>query len=197
MQGRKLSDDKVVILYVGRISWEKNLRLLSQAYCLMDRERCHLVIVGDGPAYEEIQQEFADLEVTFTGYLRGEELSAVYASADIFAFPSYTETFGQVVLEAMASGLPVAGLLSEGVCDLVTDGRTGYLFDVNGLSEEKQVAGYQEQLMHLVNNHNLRSKMGKFAYLEAQKYSWYEAMKCIIQGYDEMSRSRQAVLAAS
>src|SRR2546421_3988019 len=80
------------------------------------------------------------LPVTFTGYLQGEELASAYASADVFAFPSLTETFGQVVLEAMASGLPVAGLLAEGVCDLVSDGRTGYLLDAGGLSEEQEVA---------------------------------------------------------
>jgi glycosyltransferase involved in cell wall biosynthesis len=85
----------------------------------MDHEHCHLVIVGDGPAHTEMQQKLAALPVTFTGYLTGETLARAYACADIFAFPSYTETFGQVVLEAMASGLPVAGLLSEGVCDLV------------------------------------------------------------------------------
>ncbi len=170
---------------------------VPHAYRLTDHERCHLVIVGDGPAYGEMQQELADLGVTFTGYLRGEALATAYASADIFAFPSYTETFGQVVLEAMASGLPVAGLLSEGVCDLVTDGWTGFLFDVNGVSEEKQVAGYQEQLTRLVNNHDVRSTMGQFAYMESQQYSWHEAMNCILQGYDEVGRSTRTVLAAS
>jgi glycosyltransferase involved in cell wall biosynthesis len=61
------------------------------------------------------------------GYLTGEALATAYASADILAFPSHTETFGQVVLEAMASGLPIVGLLSQGVCDLVEDGKTGFL----------------------------------------------------------------------
>jgi glycosyltransferase involved in cell wall biosynthesis len=117
LRERKQPENKVVLLYVGRVSWEKNLWLLVRAYRDMDRESCHLAIVGDGPALAEIQQDLVGLPVTFAGYLRGEALAAAYASADIFAFPSRTETFGQVVLEAMASGLPVAGLQSEGVSD--------------------------------------------------------------------------------
>ncbi|HXZ03485.1 MAG TPA: glycosyltransferase family 1 protein, partial [Ktedonobacteraceae bacterium] len=112
LTGRKRSDGTTVLLYVGRISREKNLRLLTQAYRAMDRENCHLVIVGDGPALKEVQQDVADLPVTFTGYLKGEQLARAYASADVFAFPSTSETFGQVVLEAMACGLPVVGVRS-------------------------------------------------------------------------------------
>lgn len=111
LREREWPQHKVVLLYVGRLSWEKNLRLLVQAYRGMDHQHCHLVIVGDGPARAEMQQELANLPVTFMGYLRGEALAAAFASADVFAFPSHTETFGQVVLEAMASGLPIVGLL--------------------------------------------------------------------------------------
>jgi glycosyltransferase involved in cell wall biosynthesis len=91
----------------------------------MDTARCHLVIVGDGPALKEVRHEPAELPATFTGYLSSESL----ATADIFAFPSTSETFGQVVLEAMSSGLPVVGVLSEGVRDLMQHEQTGYLLD--------------------------------------------------------------------
>ena len=114
-----------------------------------------------------------------------------------FGFPSLTETFGQVVLEAMASGLPVAGLLAEGVCDLVSDGRTGYLLDVEGLSEEQEIGGYREQLTHLIDNQSTRAVMGQSAYLEAQQRSWHEAMNSLVQGYDEVSKGVPALLAAS
>src|SRR5579883_2291985 len=134
LQERSEPENKTVLLYVGRISWEKNLQLLIQAYRLMDHTRCHLVIVGHGPAYAEVQQELKDVPVTFTGYLSGEDLATAYASADVFAFPSFTETFGQVVLEAMASGLPVVGLRAEGVSDLVTSGQTGLLLDASGMA---------------------------------------------------------------
>ena len=180
------ADTKVVLLYAGRISWEKNLRLLTQAYRGMDHERCHLVIVGDGPALKEVQQELAGLPVTYTGYLRGEDLATAYASADIFAFPSSSETFGQVVLEAMASSLPVVGVLSEGVCDLVQDGRTGYLIDKAGLDEEERVAVYRARLEHLVYDYALRRSMGQAGLLEARRRTWSEAMKKLLDGYDEV-----------
>jgi glycosyltransferase involved in cell wall biosynthesis len=162
----------------------------------MDHEHCHLVIVGDGPALKETQQEVADLPVTFTGYLKGELLASAYASADIFAFPSTSETFGQVVLEAMASGLPVVGVLSEGVCDLVRNERTGLLLDSQGLSEDKQVQGYLAYLQRLVHNTNERHVMGQTALKEAGQRSWSEAMDCLLRGYREVIEERIPLIAA-
>jgi glycosyltransferase involved in cell wall biosynthesis len=195
LNSREQPAEKAVLLYVGRVSWEKNLRLLIQAYRGMDHRHCHLVIVGNGPAYSEIQQELAGLPVTLTGYLSGEALAAAYASADIFAFPSRTETFGQVVLEAMASGLPVVGLLAEGVCDLVDHGRTGLLLDTSQSCEE-QIAGFRAWLEHLVFNHERRSIMGQAALVEAQQRSWSEAMKCLVRGYEEVIETQRAPVAA-
>ncbi|SCZ87612.1 BZ3500_MvSof-1268-A1-R1_Chr2-2g05078 [Microbotryum saponariae] len=138
---------KVVLLYVGRISWEKNLRLLVEAFRGLEkpstdgtRPACQLVFVGDGPSRPELENLCAQygLGAVFMGYRKGEELAAAYASADIFAFPSWTETFGQVVLESLASGLPVVGLRAEGVCDLVEHGRTGLLLDLDELLPASQ-----------------------------------------------------------
>jgi glycosyltransferase involved in cell wall biosynthesis len=192
---REQPENKVVLLYVGRVSWEKNLDLLVQAYHQMEHERCHLVIVGDGPAQIEMQQKLAGLPVTFTGYLTGEDLATAYASADILAFPSRTETFGQVVLEAMASGLPVVGLLSEGVCDLVEDGKTGFLLNEHRLSEVEKVAGYSAKLMQLVEAEELRLKMSKAALEEAQGKSWYEAMEKLVEGYREVVEGARKLVA--
>lgn len=161
----------------------------------MDHRHCHLVLVGNGPAYAEIRRELADLPVTFTGYLSGEALAAAYASADIFAFPSCTETFGQVVVEAMASGLPVVGLLAEGVRDLVEQGRTGFLLDTSQPYEE-QVAGYRARLEHLVFNPGVRSIMGQAALVEAQQRSWPKAMQCLMNGYEEVIESLSTPVAA-
>src|SRR5215469_11719937 len=183
-EAREQPDNKLILLYVGRISWEKNLRLLVQAYLGLDHQYCHLVIVGDGPAYAEMRQLLANVPVTFTGYLSGEALADAYASADIFAFPSRTETFGQAVLEAMASGLPVVGLLSEGVCDLVTNGLTG-LLDTQQVHEEEQVASYRELLEELICDHSARQAMGQAARASAGRCSWPEAMQHLVQGYDE------------
>jgi glycosyltransferase involved in cell wall biosynthesis len=97
------------LLYVGRLSKEKNLDILAAAYRRMraSHPNTHLVIVGDGPYREEMQRQLRDLPCTFTGTLDGDELVKAYASADLFLFPSTTDTFGNVVLEAQACGLPV------------------------------------------------------------------------------------------
>jgi len=180
------SEEKAILLYVGRVSWEKNLRLLTAAYRAMDHTRCHLVIVGDGPALKEVQQASVDAPVTFTGYLTGEELATAYASADIFAFPSTSETFGQVVLEAMASSLPVIGVLSEGVRDLVVDGQSGFLLDTSGLDEQEQARSYRIRLEHLVYNVVMRYTLGQAALAEAQQRSWASAIQCLFDGYQEV-----------
>ena len=196
LASRDQPEQKVVLLYVGRISWEKNLDLLLQAYQQMDHQHCHLVMVGDGPALAEVQQKLAGCPVTFTGYLSGAALATAYASADVFAFPSHTETFGQVVLEAMASRLPVVGLLSEGVCDLVDDGQTGFLLNTQRLSEEQQVSAYRERLNWLVQDQPLRQRMSQAALLEAQKHTWHDAMERLIRGYQEVIESAKAPVAA-
>jgi glycosyltransferase involved in cell wall biosynthesis len=180
------SDEKVFLMYAGRVSWEKNLTLLIQAYREMDHERCHLVIVGDGPALQELKQEMAALPVAFTGYLRGEELAQAFASADVFAFPSRTETFGQVVLEAMASGLAVVALQAEGVRDLVEDGRTGFLLETVGLAEQEQAGRYRALLTHLVEQRELREQMGRACLQEASRRTWSEAMKSLLHGYGDV-----------
>lgn len=189
-------EERVVLMYVGRISWEKNLRLLTSAYRQMDHTRSHLVIVGDGPALREVKQEVANLPVTFTGYLQGEELAHAYASADIFAFPSRTETFGQVVLEAMASGLPVVGLRAEGVRDIVADGETGYLLDTEKLTEQEQAAEYQQLLERLVERYELRQEMGMAAQRAASQRTWDEAMKRLLLGYLEALEQEYPLVAA-
>jgi glycosyltransferase involved in cell wall biosynthesis len=84
--------------------------------------------VGDGPSRPALERLFAGTPTTFTGYLRGADLARAYASADVFVFPAANETLGNVVLEAMASGLPVVAPRSGGLLDHVTDGKTGLLF---------------------------------------------------------------------
>ncbi|KAL8279033.1 hypothetical protein RQP46_008491 [Phenoliferia psychrophenolica] len=148
------NESKIVLLYVGRISWEKNLRLLVEAARGLEvasddgmRPACQLVFVGDGPSRPELEVLCASygLDAVFMGYRKGEELAAAYASADIFTFPSWTETFGQVVLESLASGLPVVGLRAEGVCDLVKDGQTGLLLDLDDLLPTTSAASLKEK----------------------------------------------------
>lgn len=162
----------------------------------MDHTACHLVIVGDGPALSEIKQEFDGLPVTFTGYLQGEELASTYASADFFAFPSRTETFGQVALEAMASGLPVVGLQAEGICDIVDDGQTGFLLNPENLTEHELVSSYGDLLNRLVTHSAQRHKMGFAAHQMAAQRSWDEAMHSLLLGYEEVLAREDQLIAA-
>ena len=115
------------ILYVGRVSREKSLDVLAQAFRQVHAHRpdARLIIVGDGPYLEEMRAQTADLPVVYTGYLQGEALTGAYAGADLFVFPSATDTFGNVVLEAQASGLPVVVTSCGGPREAMQPGRTG------------------------------------------------------------------------
>jgi glycosyltransferase involved in cell wall biosynthesis len=121
---------RLVLLYVGRVSREKGLKMLVDAF----RERVEagmtiaLAVIGDGPYREEMEAALAGYPALFTGYLAGEQLQRGYASADLFVFPSATDTFGNVVLEAQASGLPVIVSDEGGPRELMVDGETGLVF---------------------------------------------------------------------
>ncbi len=146
-------DDRPLFLYVGRVSPEKNLAtLIAVARALPGFP---LLVVGDGPARGAMAAELAGMDVHFTGTLRGDDLARAYASADVFLFPSATETFGQVVREAMASGIPVVGVRAGGVQDLIDDGRTGLLCPQG--DEDAFVAAARS----LTEDAPLRARMGR------------------------------------
>lgn len=118
-----------VLLYVGRIAPEKGLDVLLRAAAVLNQSHTpfKLVVVGDGPTREKLAGEGID-NVVFLGYKTGRALQELYASADLFVFPSTTETFGNVVLEAMSSGLPVVAARAGGVKDNVLDMYNGISF---------------------------------------------------------------------
>ncbi|HEY7037375.1 MAG TPA: glycosyltransferase family 1 protein [Methylomirabilota bacterium] len=122
-----VTDDDLVALCVGRVAAEKNVGLAIEAYRVMRDEhpRCRLVIVGDGPLRRTLER--AHPELFFTGMLTGETLAAHFASADLFLFPSETETFGNVTLEALASGLALVAYDYAAAREHVRPGRTGLL----------------------------------------------------------------------
>jgi glycosyltransferase involved in cell wall biosynthesis len=123
----RASEDDLVVLYVGRVAPEKNLGLATKAYRVMQRvnNAARFVIVGDGPLRAALQKQHPDL--IFCGVHTGEELARRYASADVFLFPSETETFGNVTLEAMASGLVVVAYDYAAARMHITQGETGVL----------------------------------------------------------------------
>lgn len=112
--------DGPLLLYVGRVAVEKNLEAFLKLECPGRK-----VVVGDGPQRGSLQRRYPDIE--FAGYCYGEALADWYARADVFVFPSRTDTFGLVMLEAMACGTPVAAFPVTGPLDLVTEGLTGAL----------------------------------------------------------------------
>jgi glycosyltransferase involved in cell wall biosynthesis len=162
LEGRVRGENITKLLYVGRVSREKNLEILVRVFkkLLQDQAAVHLVIVGDGPYLEDMQQELAGTPCTFTGYLHGEDLAAAYASSDLFIFPSTTDTFGNVVLEAQASGLPVIVTDAGGPQENVLDGKTGLI--VRGDSEKNLLAAIKS----LLARPERRKEMG----LRARRY---------------------------
>ena len=117
---RRFGSDRPVLLYVGRVAIEKNI----EAFLKIDHPG-QKVVVGTGPMLEDLRSRYPD--VTFAGKLVGEDLAEAYASADVFVFPSLTDTFGIVLIEAMASGVPVAAFPVTGPIDNVVDGLSGAL----------------------------------------------------------------------
>lgn len=119
---------KPVYIYVGRVAVEKNIEAFLQAN-VGDATK---VVVGEGPAREGLQNRFPS--AVFTGSLQGEDLARAYASADVFVFPSRTDTFGLVVLEALASGVPVAAYDVPGPRDILAGSKVGVLNEDLGLA---------------------------------------------------------------
>lgn len=119
-QGSVLDLPRPLFMYVGRVAVEKNV----EAFLALDLPGTK-VVVGDGPALTELRRRHPDTH--FTGYRMGEELAACVAAADVMVFPSLTDTFGLVLLEAMASGVPVAAFPAPGPRDVVRDGVNGFV----------------------------------------------------------------------
>jgi glycosyltransferase involved in cell wall biosynthesis len=154
-----------VAMVVGRVSSEKNIELAIRAFDRMRALRPDVVgvVVGDGPAREKLEANHP--QVRFTGYRQGEALAACYASADILLFPSETETFGNVLMEGMASGLAV---LAYDAAAAAWHGRDGD----NCLKVEKGDAdAYLEAALRLTDP-ALRSSLGQSARTTAEKHSW-------------------------
>ncbi|GMK54170.1 hypothetical protein CspeluHIS016_0107560 [Cutaneotrichosporon spelunceum] len=213
-QSDKPLPTRTVLLYVGRVSWEKNLMLLLKAYgrlrtTLPPEAVPKLVFVGDGPARTELHKICADegYDAMFMGHRSGVELAQCYASADVFAFPSFTETFGQVVLEALASGLPVVGLDAEGTRDLVAHRQTGLLLplpldsdspsrawpticrDTTNPVFHECVVGYADLLAEACTQHAQREAMAQRACTEGIRgFTWWDAMERCVDGYRESIR---------
>ncbi|WP_129633622.1 glycosyltransferase family 4 protein [Candidatus Oscillochloris fontis] len=172
--------DERILLYVGRLAPEKRIDLLAEVLPSLPNTR--LVLVGDGPARPILEQRLAGAPAHFCGYLRGEALATAYASADLFVFPSDTETFGQVIQEAMASALPVVAAQAGGAIDLVRDGTTGALFQPGNPVELRQ------QIMRLLEHPAQCAAMGAAGRHAAERRSWSHVMDELLGHYQTAQR---------
>jgi len=169
--------EKRLLLYVGRLSAEKGIERLKQVMLAFPATR--LAIVGDGPERQNLERHFQGTPTVFTGYLRGEALASAYASADLFLFPSATETLGLVLMEAMASGCPVVAGRAGGIPDAVEDGCTGFLFDPddpNGL-----VDGLNRALASGSELETIRAR----ARQDTELHNWEDATEQLRRLYEE------------
>lgn len=179
--------DKIAFLYVGRVSCEKDLDILGRSYQAIRqtyKERVAMVITGDGPYLEKCRQMFPE-DTIFTGFKKGKELAEIYASCDIFAFPSSTETFGNVVLEAMASGLPVIGADAGGVGEIIRHGVTGLKF------EERNADQLTEYMAKLIENPDLRGQLRTNGREYSMNRSWDKIFNGLVDNYYKIMAEKE------
>ncbi|HWX17137.1 MAG TPA: glycosyltransferase [Chthoniobacterales bacterium] len=165
------TNGEVRLLYVGRISREKDLDVLANAYRRLRDEglSVQLFVVGHGPYSQALSETLPD--AVFTGYLTGVELATAYASADVFAFPSTTDTFGNVIIEAQASGVPVVVSDSGGPKELVDDKTNGLV------TKSHDVEDFTRAIRALIVDPALRERMGGCARQSVIDRSWPNAFR--------------------
>lgn len=174
--------EDVAIVYVGRIAPEKNIDYLGDALAIVAERRpgVRILFVGDGPSREELEGKLGGV-ASFAGYQVGDALADHYAAGDLFAFSSTTETFGNVVQEAMASGMPVVALRAGGVGEIVRDGETGTLLD-----EDAPPDAFARALIRLADRADERRSMARAARAYAESQSWDAIMDALRDRYERV-----------
>ena len=165
-----------LMLYVGRLSNEKRLDWLYAPITQIPGAR--LAVVGSGPAEARLKQRFAGTRTRFFGYLSGNELASAYASADVLAFPSDTETLGFAAMEAMAAGTPAVGARAGGVPDVISDGKNGLLFTPGDLGE------LTSALRRLLFDAELRGALAARGRADMEQWSWRAATERLVEFYE-------------
>ncbi|MDZ7315167.1 MAG: glycosyltransferase family 1 protein [candidate division KSB1 bacterium] len=180
------AEDKPILLFVGRLINHKDLEdLVEASRILAGRGRdFKLVLVGDGPMRAELEEKLPDAH--FTGFLYGKELAQWYASADIFVFPSTTETFGNVILEAFASGIPAVGVAAGGVADIITHHHDGLI------AKPKNPRDFASAVERLLLYPHLAKKLGQNARISAQRYNWQEINRQLLDQYQEIIKRKKS-----
>jgi glycosyltransferase involved in cell wall biosynthesis len=177
---RGIAGSEIVVAFVSRLVAEKGLSVVVDVMRGLSERRTpyRALIVGDGPERKRLESSLP--AAIFEGHLTGEDLAVAYASSDIFLFPSETETFGNVTLEALASGLPAVVANATGSNALVTDSVNGFLV------EPRNSAAFLERVEQLVNEGELRARMGTAARKSAESYDWSAVLDQIAGYYEEI-----------
>lgn len=173
-RGAGFADDDVVIAFVGRVVLEKGIDVFVET--LRQTPSVKALVVGEGPE----RPRFAEKLPTghFTGHLQGDDLARAYASADVFFNPSITETFGNVTLEAMASGTPALCANAAGSASLVEH-------EVTGLLAEPASEHFAKALERLARDNDLRQRLGENARARSLDYSWRTILGRLVDDYRE------------
>jgi glycosyltransferase involved in cell wall biosynthesis/predicted metal-dependent phosphoesterase TrpH len=177
LRRRTAGDTRLDVLYSGRITKEKGVELLVDCF-LRAREaepRLHLQLAGGGPEQERVAERLGE-HASFLGWLQGGELARAYASADVFLFCSQTDTFGQVILEAQASGLPVLAVDAGGPATLIEHRATGLLC-------EPRSPALAEALLELAHSPLLRERLAVAALAGVRERTWERALQRLADGY--------------
>ncbi|NRF90455.1 glycosyltransferase family 1 protein [Paenibacillus frigoriresistens] len=175
---------KFVMLYVGRLAPEKSVEVALDSFHALPaaiREDCHLIIAGDGPSSGMLRECYGgDPRVTFTGFVQGTQLAELYAAADVFLFPSATETFGNVILESMASGTTVIGAAAGGVQDTIEHEVTGLL------CPSGDVAAFTQAIVRLYESQETRYRLAIAGREFALRQSWDHIFNRLLTSYEEV-----------
>jgi glycosyltransferase involved in cell wall biosynthesis len=174
----RAADGRVRVLYAGRLSREKGLDLLASAFLAARARdpRLELVLAGGGPEEDALRARLRGA-ATFLGWLESDALARAYADADLFLFCSRTDTFGQTVLEAQASGVPVVAVNAGGPAELIADGRTGVLCPPNCSDLAAAVAG-------LAGAPRARARLARAGPAAARERSWEASLAALGAGWE-------------
>ena len=181
-----IADDELAISFAGRLVKEKNTAIYMRVMNALTAKglKVRPLVIGDGPEMPTMKAGLKN--GVFAGFLHGEELARAYASSDIFFFPSESETFGNVTLEAMASGLPAVNAIASGSNSLVVEGVTGHLVSA------RDEAALAARLETLVRDEALRRHMGEAARARALEYSWDHILSGLLASYRTVLREAKA-----
>ncbi len=172
--------DKPVVLFVSRLVWEKDLKVLAAAYQALRERRddFQMVIVGDGHARPDLEAMMPGAH--FLGHQRERALSESYASSDVFVFPSTTETFGLVTLEAMASGLAPVAARAGGATAIIEEGKSGLL------AEPLSAVDLAAKVARLLDHPDERRRVSYQAVLRAEEFGWKRVLRRLFDSYREI-----------